>query len=341
MFHLAEWIYEKGLGENRALLIEGGRAVEAHLEIFPPLLQPGDVRPMRISQIQVPGERAIAQMFGIEQLSVPEYEAIVQPVPNGMTVGRDLYVEIIREPIFDGRVHKRAKGRPAPHLVGHRSARPLIDRIKGTHEDVRTVDPHGPDLLEDAGWSEIIEQAESGQVDFPGGSLSIIPTQAMTLIDVDGWLAPDDLALAAATAAGRAIRLFGIGGSTVIDFPTMSNKAARTKVQDAVMTAVGDGAEGTAVNGFGLMQVVRPRPRRSLIEIVRDNPPRRAAFALARRAERSHLIGAVTITAAPAVIKALEAAHMPDQLAPRLGGTVTLVADPRCALWAGHVAQTR
>ena len=49
----------------------------------------------------------------------------------------------------------------------------------------------------------------------------------------------------------------------------------------------------------------------------------------------------LALTAAPAVIRALEAAHMPDQLASRLGGTVTLVADPSLALWAGHVAQTR
>lgn len=163
----------------------------------------------------------------------------------------------------------------------------------------------------------------------------------MTLVDVDGWLDPDALALAAASAAGRAIRLFGLGGSTVIDFPTMSNKDVRKKVADAVMAGVGEGAEGTAVNGFGLMQIVRPRPRRSLIEIVRDDPPRRAAFKLMRRALWSRLIGAVTITAAPAVIRAMEEAQAPEQLDPRLGGTVTLVADPKCALWAGHVAASR
>ena len=340
---MAEWIYEQGIGENRALLMEDGRAVEAHLEIFPPILQPGDILPMRITEIQVPGKRAIVRKSGAGlSLDIgPECEAILEPVPAGIGLNRDLYVEIVREPVFDGRVHKRAKGKPAPPLSNYRGARPLIDRITGTYKDVRTVDPHGPDLLEEAGWSEIIEQAETGQVDFPGGSLSIIPTQAMTLIDVDGWLDPDALALAAAMAAGRAIRLFGIGGSTVIDFPTMSNRDARKKVADAVMAGVGPDAEATAVNGFGLMQIIRPRPRRSLIELVRDDPTRRAAFALIRRAERSGLIGAVTITAAPAVIKALEAAQAPDQLAPRLGGTVTLVADPKGALWGGHVSQTR
>jgi len=340
---LAEWIYEQGIGENRALLIEDGRTVEAHLEIFPAPLQPGDVLSMRVIEIQVPGKRAIVRRTapGAAPDTNPDFEAILEPLPDRTSLKSDVLVEIIREPMFDGRVHKRAKARPAPPEAAAGGASALRDRIKATGHPIRTVDPYGPDLLEDAGWSEILEQGETGQVDFPGGALSIIPTQAMTLIDVDGWLDADALALAAAEAAGRAIRLFGIGGSTVIDFPTMSNRDARKKVADAVIAGVGEGAEATAVNGFGLMQIIRPRPRRSLIELVRDDPPRRAAFALMRRAERSGLIGAVTITAAPIVVRALEWAKADVQLALRLGGTVTLVADPKIALWGGHVSQTR
>jgi hypothetical protein len=340
---LVEWIYEQGIGENRALLIEDGRAVEAHLEIFPAPLQPGDILSMRVIEIQVPGKRAIVRRTapGDAPDTNPNFEAILEPLPDRTSLKSEVLVEIIREPMFDGRVHKRAKARPAPPEGATGGASALRDRIAATDHPIRTVDPYGPDLLEEAGWSEIIEQAETGQVDFPGGSLSIIPTQAMTLIDIDGWLDADALALAAAEAAGRAIRLFGLGGSTVIDFPTTSNKDVRKKLHDVVMAGVGEGAEATAVNGFGLMQIIRPRPRRSLIELVRDDPTRRAACALMRRAERSGLIGAVTITAAPAVLKALEAAQAPDQLAPRLGGTVTLVADPKIALWGGHVSQTR
>ncbi len=340
---MAEWLYEKGLGENRALLLEGGRAVEAHLEIFPAPLQPGDILPMRVVEIQAPGRRAIVRLSapGAAPDTNPDFEAVLEPLPDRTALKSEILVEIVREPIFDGRIHKRAKARPAPPEAATGNAPALLARLEATDHPIVTVEPHGPDLLEEAGWSEILEQAETGQVDFPGGSLSIIPTQAMTLIDVDGWLDPDALALAAATAAGRAIRLFGIGGSTVIDFPTVSNKEARKKVADTVMAGVGEGAEATAVNGFGLMQIVRPRPRRSLIELVRDDPSRRAAGALMRRAERSGLIGAVTITAAPMVVKALEVAQAPDQLAPRLGGAVTLVADPKLALWSGHVSQTR
>ena len=208
---MAEWLYEQGLGENRALLIEDGRAVEAHLEVFPSLIEPGQILPMRVIEIQLPGKRAIVRTF--DTGDGPGSEAILAPVPPGVGLKDTLNVEILREPIFDGRVHKRAKARPAPETSTSGPAPRLVERLNATGHPVRSVELHGPDLLEEAGWSEIVEQAETGQVDFPGGSLSIIPTQAMTLIDVDGWLDPDDLALAAATAAGRAIRLFGIGGS--------------------------------------------------------------------------------------------------------------------------------
>lgn len=330
---MAEWLYEQGIGENRALLVEDSRAVEAHLEPVAQGLQPGDIVPMQVVEIQVPDKRALVRS--------EQAEAILGPVPPRTIVKSTVLVEIVREPMFDGRLHKRARARPAPEAAQPRPAPSLRSRIEATGIPVRMVASRGPDHLEEAGWSEILEQAETGQVDFPGGSLSIIPTQAMTLIDVDGWLDPDALALAAAKAAGRAIRLFGIGGSTVIDFPTMSNKEARKKVADAVMAGVGEGVEGTAVNGFGLMQIVRPRPRRSLVELLRDDPPGRAACALVRRAERSGLIGAVTLTAAPGVIRALEGIDAPAQLAPRMGGHVTLVADPKIALWAGHVAASR
>jgi len=94
--------------------------------------------------------------------------------------------------------------------------------------------------------------------------------------------------------------------------------------------------ERTAVNGFGFVQIVRPRPRASLPEIVRADLALTAALALLRTAARGH--GPRRLVAAPAVVARLET--RPDwieALARAAGGTVALRADPELAISAGHV----
>lgn len=140
---MAEWIYEQGQGENRALLIEGGRAVEAHLEVYPSLLQPGDVLPMQVTEIQAPDKRAIVRSG--------DAEAILEPVPPRTALKATLLVQIIREPMFDGRLHKRARARPAPEGAQEGPAPSLLARIEATGTPIRILDPHGPDLLEEHG----------------------------------------------------------------------------------------------------------------------------------------------------------------------------------------------
>ena len=86
--------------------------------------------------------------------------------------------------------------------------------------------PSPDDRLDEAGWSDLLEEARSGIVRFAGGELRISLTPAMTLIDVDGHLPPFELAMAGGRAAARAILRHGIGGSIGIDLPTISGKDA-------------------------------------------------------------------------------------------------------------------
>ena len=55
---LAEWLYEEGIGENRAILVEDGEILEAAIEL-PGELRCGSVLAGRLAGIPIPGRRGI------------------------------------------------------------------------------------------------------------------------------------------------------------------------------------------------------------------------------------------------------------------------------------------
>jgi len=318
---LPEWLYEEGIGENRAILVDGDSILEAAIEL-PGTIIFGAVVEARLTQIHVPGRRGLAVFDG--------GEAIVEPLPSRITQGQKVRIEITREPIPEQGRAKPARARitDAPCRAGES----LRERIGGTA-------PLGPgDRFEAAGWTELLEEASVGEIGFAGGSLRMSVTPAMTLFDVDGALAPPELAIAGAAAAGRAIRRLGIGGSIGIDLPTVAGKAERQAPAAALDAVLPQPFERTGVNGFGFLQVVRRRTRPSLPELLQGDPVGAAARALLRRAERSSGIGERTLRAAPSVIARIEAnPAWLDMLAPRIGARIALQADAGLAISAGHV----
>ena len=273
---MIEWLYEAGIGEARAALVEGDRILAAAIEPDDagPLI--GLVSPARLVE-QLPARRGRVTLEG-------GAEALVSHLPAGITQGARLTVEIVREAIPEtGRLKP-------PHAVptdaAPAAAPDLLARISATGHPVRTLRAHEPDRLEAAGWSELMEEATTGDIAFPGGALRLSPTPAMTLFDVDGAPPADALALAAAGPVAAAILRHGIGGSIGIDFPTVEGKAARQAVAAALDEALPLPFERTAVNGFGFLQIVRPRPRASLPERLRTAPAIAAARAALRRIER-------------------------------------------------------
>jgi ribonuclease G len=310
---LAEWLYEEGIGENRAILVEHGRIVEAAIEL--PGLRAGAVV-----------EARLARIAGVATLADGS-EAQLAPLPPGVTVGAAFHAEVMREPIPERGRPKPAKLRPTELPL--RDGPSLRQRIG----DPPPLPPHGPDRFEQAGWSELLEEAAAGEIAFDGGALRMSLTPAMTLFDVDGSLPPPDLAEAGAAAAARAILRFGIAGSIGIDLPTLprDRRQAAAAAVDAILPQP---FERTAVNGFGFLQIVRRRERPSLAELLQADPAGAGARALLRRAERQK--GPLTLVAAPSVL-----ARIGDDwraaLERRVGGAVALRAEAGLAISAGHV----
>jgi hypothetical protein len=316
---LAEWLLDEGIGEHRAALIDGDTILEAAIDRLDERLRVGAVVPAKL------GERVGQGAW----LATAQGDAILDSVPRGLSQGRALLVEIVREAIPEPGRLKPPRAR-ASDATEARAAPTLAERLP----DPRRLSAHEPDRLEQAGWSELIEQAETGEIDFPGGALRLSPTPAMALFDVDGALPPADLAILGARAAAQAVRRLAIGGSIGIDLPTLGSKAERAAAAQAIDDILPQPFERTAVNGFGFVQIVRPRPRASIPELVRADPALAAALALLRRAARGH--GPRTLVAAPAVIDRLQPGWI-DQLARRAGGAIGLRAEPALAISAAHV----
>lgn len=328
---MAEWLYEDGIGEARAALVDHGRILEAIIEPDDEGPRAGAILSARLTQLIQPGRRAIATLDD-------GGEALVEPPPPGVSEGRRLLVEIIRAAIPEPGRAKRATARAAPADAVAMPGPDLLARIMASGAPVVRLSPHGPDRLEEAGWSELIDEAATGEILFPGGGLRLSLTPAMTLFDVDGVLAPAELAIAGARAAAEAIRRMGIGGSIGIDLPTVAGKAERQAAAAAVDAVLPQPFERTAVNGFGFLQIVRRRSRVSLPELLRSEAAAAAARGLLRRAERTSGAGVVQITAAPAVIAVMERrADWRAECERRRGLPLALRGDATLAISAGHV----
>jgi len=322
---MTEWLYEEGIGESRAILVEKGRILEIQIE-------PDETGHRVGAVVQA---RLVARLAGGRGrvLLSDESEAMLQPVPAGMTEGARLFVEVIRESYVE------PGGQAKPAVVRASEAREaragpsLRDRLA----QPRIVAPGGEDLFETHSWSEALEEATSGIVAAPQAMLRISLTPAMTLIDVDGSSAPAKLAADGAALAGAVIRRFGIVGSIGIDLPTMEGRADRLAAATAFDAVLPQPFERTAVNGFGFLQIVRRRERPSLMERIAADRPKASARALLRRAERATGRGSLELVAAPSVIAAIEARpDWIDALARRIGSVPRLRADAALPISAGH-----
>lgn len=318
---MAHWLYEDGIDEERAALVDRGRIVEARIQRQGDAHLAGAILDVKLLARSAGGHRARA-------LLPDGSEAMIQPAPRGASEGTMIRAEIVREAMIEPgtRRAKPPRLKPVPSETPLRPAPRLIDRLQGDGLDITHCIAGGTDRLAEAGWHEVIAEAETGQIAFSGGLLTFSPTPAMMVVDIDGDVSPRALAVAAAPALADAIRRHGVGGGIVVDFPALEDKADRNAVVEAFDAAMATPCERTAINGFGLMQIVARRTRASLIEVHAADPVRWSLFGRLRSAERDKGTGPLALVLSRAE-SALLAAH-PDWLAElqrRTGRAVAVV----------------
>jgi hypothetical protein len=336
---LPEWLVETGIGEDRAILVDG--PIDAHGSA-PTILaarlcwrerwRAGTVSPARLDHRHAGTRRGAVHL--------PDgTPALIDALPPGLSAGATLMVRITRPALAETGRFKAVLCRPAgdiPAAPAPPLAEALSEALCESGHPVRHLDTFDRSL-DRAGWDDLMAEARHGRIDFPGGSLTISPTPAMTLIDIDGPPPLLPLALAAVPAVAAALARLDIGGSMGIDFPGLEGRSERQAVDQALGAALdqrGWRGERTGMNGFGLVQLISRLDRPSLIARLAQAPARAAAHALLRQAERVAEPGALLLVAHPAVLAAIDPA-MEAELARRSGRTIR--REPRAGL-ARHAA---
>ncbi len=327
---LAEWLYEEGIGENRAALIDKGIITKIRIERnFGPFIGPrfGDIKEAKLLKKHKSG--------GFILLNSDE-EAVLKKWPAGYSEGQSLFVQIVRERIWE---RTRVKPAIAEYIDGNtpQNAPSLRDNINSSNITVKTCLPYQGDTLSDHGWYEACEQAERGLYDFANGSLIIDQSAAMTMIDVDG---DDDaviLSQQAAKACADVITLFDLQGMVGIDFPTIEKKEERHKVATIFDQSMERPCERTAINGFGFMQIVMKNKWPSLLAILGHDKILNVALDILRRAELTcnhpeTVSGEMSIIAHPHIIAALRQYDWLNQLSQRTGRNWTLIEDEQYSI---------
>ena len=308
---MAEWLVEYGIGEERALLVEGDEVLVARLH-WPGALTAGQVEDALLVHFDPVRRRGTARFANGD-------ETLVDRLPASSREGAAVRLEVTRAAIAERGRLKQAQARPTEAAL--RSAPPLAGRV------VRRF-PAGL-------WEEVWAEAWAGEVPFAAGSLVFSVTPAMTLVDIDGTAAPATLAREAVLPLARAIRRFDLGGSIGIDFPSLERKDDRRAVDSALAAALADWPhERTAMNGFGFVQLVARLERPSLLHRLTLSRAGAAARMLLRRAEHVDEPGALLLTAHPSVGSQLSEDWLAE-LARRTGREVRLAADPGLALDGG------
>jgi ribonuclease G len=314
---MAEVLALRRIGETLLVHVEDGVLVELHLRRDHDRLPFGHVTEAIVRE-------KIGARLRVDCAGVDAWLICSPPHPQGTR----LSVSVVRAPTPEPGQMKRA------HVVAHVGVAEEIAAPAFVH--------NLPDVFEIDDWCD---RAISGHVPFEGGSLSMERTRAGLVIDVDGSGAALDVNLNAAIKIAQLLRLFQIGGMVMVDFITAENRRDRLVLDSALESALKfdpRAFERTAMNGFGLVQIIRAKHGPSLIDQlcgVRRHAPslETQALRLLDEAARSVGAGPRTLVAKRAIIDTLEKwPLLLNELRAKMGADVKMATDESIS-GHGHV----
>ena len=319
-------------GERRAALVENGNIVEIHIQRDMQWVL-GEGGHGRVDRKTPAGAYVIADDGG---------ELLLRSKISD-TDGTLVAYEVVREAISEpGRIK-------LPEVK-------LIDSASGTLQQkdglwARRIALIGQKCLT-APIAQGFDIAIAGQSQLGDVAISFQRTKAGLVFDVDGIGDAFVINSIAATEVARLLRLYQVGAMVMIDFVSMESKAQRTKIAeifDAAAAFDGRPFERTAINGYGLMQVVRARPRPSVLDLLFGTriaalSDETQAYWILRAVAQSSGFGVRTVSARPGVVRLLNSqqwAPLRAQAVRLAGADIVVVADEKTAGYGHvHVAQS-
>ena len=319
-------------GERRAARVENGNIVEIHIQ-RDALWALGETGTGRIDR-KTPSGAYVVTDDGHELLLRSKISD-----PEGTRVTFEVTREAIAEP---GRI------KPTEILLRDSGALPSLP--KDALWDARLTSFAQPVIS--ASIADGFDIALSGQSKLGSVIISFQRTKAGLAFDVDGIGSAFDINQVAAAEIARLLRLYQVGAMVMIDFVSMEPKAQRTQIAeifDAASVVDGRPFARTAINGYGLMQVVRARPRPSVLDHLFGTriaalSDETQAYWLLRAVAQSSGFGARTMTTRPEVATLLQSdrwATWRAQAVRLAGADMQVVADEKATGYGHvHVAQS-
>ena len=321
-------VIEDAVGETRAIVYEGRRMVELHVDRpWQNLPRTGDRYSARVTSVD-PSVAGAWVEISKDTLPALLPFAAQRDMPK-LTEGQTVEVTVLRSQIGK-------KGATVRFLSESDSDIGLIQRLSLRER----LSERFSDLKFDEAAVNAPDDACETTLALPsGGSITMEQTQALLAIDVDKGAAIS--AAAAANEAAKLIasqmRLRALGGLVVIDFPNLRQPKQRKTLEQTFAKAFESDpnmAKFNSLSRFGVVEMTRAKPDSSLDELLNDkfgNPTvetqgLRALRRLTREASVSP--GAQLELQVPAdVLKWLESAPFDwrSQVTAKIGARFTLV----------------
>jgi hypothetical protein len=319
-------------GERRFAVVENGNIVEIHIQ-RDALWALGECGAGRIDRKTPSGAYVVAD-DGSELLLRSKIA-----VPEGARVMFEVTREAISEP---GRI------KPPEILLRDSAEHPIIGKDALWEARLASL---GQSAI-NASVAEGFDVAIAGQSQLGDVTISFQRSKAGLVFDIDGIGDAFAINRVAATEIARLLRLYQVGAMVMIDFVSMESKAQRTQIAetfDAASLADPRPFERTAINGYGMMQVVRARPRPSVLDQLFGTriaalSDETQAYWLLRAVAQSSGFGTRTVTARPDVAALLDCecwAAWRAQAIRLAGADMVVVADEKATGYGHvHVAQS-